>query len=166
LTTADQPDYTDSIAITVVDTPAPIEVNVTEQAAPVSVTFPSVQDVNIKSQTTDLSVDVTSVPANMTTVPSWPYIPGRSKSYENAAFVAGSSPATHSVNADLGRNGRGGWLINDGPGDLKFANSDDGTNYGDDATIKSGDAVRLGGFDMNKIRITWVGNCGYRILVV
>jgi hypothetical protein len=161
-----QPDYTRQVAVTVIDTLDPITVIADVSSPPLNVTFPSTQDVNIASQAANLDVDIASVPANMTTVPSLPFILGRTKKYEDSAFISTDSPATHDVNNDLGRNSHDGYIVNDGPGDLTYAISDNGSTYGDAHTLKSGETVKLTHLDIDSIKITWVADCGYRIAVV
>lgn len=183
-----QPDYTRAVAVTVIDTPDPITVIADITSPPLNVTFPSTQDVNVKSQTTSLDVNikhqditpnvaVTSMPTSsgvqikgqdsaLTTTPSKPYIPGRTATFEDSSFVTGDSPATHDVNVALSRNGRDGYIVNDGAGDLTYQVSNDGTNYGGAHTLKKGETVKLTGLDISKIKITWVADCAYRILVV
>lgn len=94
------------------------------------------------------------------------FIEGRSKKYEDSSFTSGDSPAVHDVNNDLGRNAHDGYIVNDGPGDLTWAFSDDGVTYGDAHTIKKDETVKLTGLNIDKLRITWVADCGYRIAVV
>lgn len=142
--TDDQPDYTQEVAVTVIDTPDPITVVASVSSPPLNVTFPSTQDVNVLSD----------------------YIEGRTASFEDASFVSGDSPATHDVNAILGRNGHDGYIVNDGAGDLQYQISDNGTNYGGAHTLKKDETVKLTGLDIDSIKITWISNCGYRIMVV
>ncbi len=161
-----QPDYTQEVAVTVIDTADVINVTTAPGSQPVNVTFPSVQDVNIKSQTPTLDVNIKHQDAALNVMPSLPYLPGRSKKYEDSSFLTGDSPATHDVNNDLGRNAHDGYLVNDGPGDLTWSYSDDGITYGDAHTIKQDETVRLTGLDIDSIKITWIADCGYRIMVV
>jgi hypothetical protein len=91
---------------------------------------------------------------------------GRSVSYEDTSFLTGDSPAVHDVNTDLGRNGRDGYVVNDGAGNFTVEISDDGTNYGGAHTLKIGEVLKLGGVDIDKIRVTWVANSAYRIFVI
>ena len=91
---------------------------------------------------------------------------GRSVGYEDTSFLTGDSPAVHDVNTDLGRNGRDGYLINDGEGSFKVSFSDDGTTYGSNHTIKAGEILRFKGVDIDKIKVTWVANSAYRIFVL
>lgn len=128
--TDDQPDYSQSVAVTVIDTPDPMTVQVSTTAGGVQ------------------------------------FIEGRSKKYEDSSFVTGDSPAVHDVNNDLGRNAHDGYIVNDGDGDLQYAISNDGNTYGDDHTLKKDETVKLTGMNIDKIRITWIANCGYRIMVV
>ncbi len=110
--------------------------------------------------------DPVTVQVNPTVGSGVLWIPGRTASFEDASFVTGDSPAVHDVNAALGRNGHDGYIVNDGAGDLQYAISNDGTNYGGNATMKKDEIARLTGLDISKIKITWVANCGYRIVVV
>jgi len=93
-------------------------------------------------------------------------ITGRTFKYEDSSFVTGDSPATHDVNTDLGRNGVDGYIVCDGSGDIKAEISDDGSTYGGQHTLKKGDVLDLEHLDIDKIRVTWVSNSSYRILVV
>ncbi len=139
-----QPDYTRQVAVTVIDTSDPITVTADVTSPPLNVTFPSTQDVNVKSD----------------------YIDGRTATFEDSSFVAGDSPATHNVNAALGRNGHDGYIVNDGAGDLTYQISNDGNTYGGAHTLKQNETVKLTGLDIDSIKITWVADCGYRIMVV
>lgn len=164
--TAGQPDWTRQVAVTVFDTPDNITVNVQAPTTPLSVEFPAKQDVNIESQTANLDVDIASVPANMTVVPSLAVISNRTAAFEDASFVTGDSPATHDVNAALGKNGVDGYIVCDGAGDIKINISNDGTTYGGTHTLKKNDILNLRHLDVDSIKVTWVTNSAYRILVV
>jgi len=98
--------------------------------------------------------------------PATDYIEGRSISYEDTSFVSGDSPAVCDVNGDLGRNGHDGYIINDGPGDIQVEISDNGTDYGGVHTLKAGERISLTRLDVNRIRLTWVSDSAYRILVI
>lgn len=139
-----QPDYTRQVAVTVIDTPDPITVIADVTSPPLNVTFPSTQDVNVKSD----------------------YISGRTATFEDASFVSGDSPATHDVNAALGRNGHDGYIVNDGDGNLTYQISNDGITYGGAHTLKKDETVKLEGLDIDSIKMTWIADCGYRIMVV
>lgn len=86
--------------------------------------------------------------------------------YEDSSFVTGDSPATHDVNTDLGRNGRDGYVLNDGTGDFKIEISNDGSTYGSSETLKSGETKDLEGLDIDRIRLTWVSDSSYRMHVL
>ena len=62
---------------------------------------------------------------------------GRSVSYEDISFVTGDSPVVLDVNTDISRNGRDGYIANDGAGNFTVEISDDGTNYGGVHTVKA-----------------------------
>ncbi|HEC65144.1 MAG TPA: hypothetical protein ENI23_07620 [bacterium] len=91
---------------------------------------------------------------------------GRSVSYEDTSFVAGDSPVVLDVNADLGRNGRDGYVAVDGVGNITVEVSDDGDTYGGIHTIKKGEVLYLKGMDIDKIRLIWVSDSSYRVLVL
>jgi len=91
---------------------------------------------------------------------------GRTFKYEDADFVTGDSPVTLDVNSDLSRNARDGYIICDGAGNILIEISDNGTNYGSQHTMKSGEVMSLTGLDIDSIKVTWVTDSAYRILVI
>jgi len=91
---------------------------------------------------------------------------GRSVSYEDTNFIEGDSPSLLLVGDDLGRNGNSGYITNDGIGSFTVEISDDSLQYGGVHTIKNGETLILEGMSINKIRITWVSNSSYRILIL
>jgi len=91
---------------------------------------------------------------------------GVTASYEDESFETGDSPRTLAVNTALGRHAHDGYIMNDGPGKLKVQFSDDGTTFGGIHTIKSGEPMGLGKLDIDSIKLIWVADTGYRILVV
>ncbi len=93
-------------------------------------------------------------------------IEGNDIAYEDSSFVTGESPRVLDVHTDLGRLGIDGYIVNDGDGDLQFEISKDGTNYGGAHTLKKDDVVNLRHRQIWKLRLTWVADCGYRVLVV
>lgn len=82
---------------------------------------------------------------------------------EDASFVTGDSPATLDVNDAFGQNGNSFEVINDGPGDFTVSISNDGTAFGDEATVKQQEVYSIDDISVDKIRITWVANSAYRI---
>ena len=88
------------------------------------------------------------------------------KSYEDTNFVTGSSPATHNFNNDTGRNSVDGWIVCDGDGDIQVDISRDGISYGNKMTMKSGEIIDLLRWKVNKIRVTWVSDSAYRIVLL
>ncbi len=161
-----QPDWTRQVAVTVFDTPDNITVNVQAPVTPLSVEFPEKQNVQIAGQDANLDIDIASVPADMTVVPSLAVIAGRTAAFEDSSFVTGDSPATHDVNAALSRNARDGYIICDGDGNIQISISNDGTNYGGTHTLKKNDVLNLRHLDVDTIKVTWVANSAYRIFVV
>ncbi len=93
-------------------------------------------------------------------------IQGNDTAYVDTSFTTGESPRVLNVESDLGRLGIDGYLVNDGDGDIMFEISKDGTTYGGQHTLKKNDAVNLRHRQISKIRLTWVADCGYRIMVV
>jgi len=93
------------------------------------------------------------------------YVDGSSVSYEDLNFVTGNSPAVLNIFVDLGRFGHEGYLINDGPGDIKLEISTDGTTYGGQHTIKQGEQLVLDNLKISKIRLTWITDTAYRVFV-
>ena len=90
---------------------------------------------------------------------------GRSVSYEDTSFVTGDSPIVLDVNSDISRNGRDGYIVNDGDGNFTVEISDDGTNYGGVHTMKKDEVMQLKGADVDKIRISWIADSSYRVFV-
>lgn len=99
-------------------------------------------------------------------VPDVPTTRGRSVAYEDTNFVAGDSPAVHDINADLGRNGRDGYITNDGEGNITVEISDEGATYGGSHTLKKDETLELTGTDIDSIKITHVADSSYRIFVI
>jgi len=93
-------------------------------------------------------------------------ISGRFKTYEDVAFVVAESPVTLDVNADLGRNATDGFIINDGAGNFTVAISDDGATFGSAHTMKTGEVFSLTNIDVDSIKITWVADSAYRVVVM
>lgn len=93
-------------------------------------------------------------------------ISGRPNSYKDTNFVVGDSPATLDVNANLGRNGKDGFIVNDGAGDIDVEISNNGTNWSNKFTLKSGEVMSLTSLDIDSIRLTWVADSAYRVFVV
>ena len=93
-------------------------------------------------------------------------INGRFKVYSDTSFVTGDSPVTLDVNTDLGRNAIDGFIINDGAGNFTIAISNDGSTFGDALTIKEGEVFSLTNIDIDQIKITWIADSAYRVMVV
>ncbi len=93
-------------------------------------------------------------------------LPGNDNTYEDTSFTSAESPRVLDVEGQLGRKAYDGYIVNDGAGDIRFEISNDGTTYGAQHTLKKDDIVNLRHRTISKIRLTWVADCGYRILVV
>ena len=95
------------------------------------------------------------------------HIQGRTVAYEDSSFVTGDSPVVHDVYTDLKqRPGSDGYIICDGAGDIKVEFSNDGTNYGSQHTLKASEVLSLTNLEIWLIKVTWVTNSAYRILVI
>jgi len=92
--------------------------------------------------------------------------PGLPKTYEDTSFVTGESPATHDFFVDAGRYAQDGFIVCDGAGNIQVDITRDGVTYSDKWTMKSGEIVDLERLDIKKIRVTWVSDSAYRILLV
>ena len=86
--------------------------------------------------------------------------------FEDTSFVTGDSPATHDVNAALGRNSIAGYIANDGAGDFTVDISRDGISFDAAFTMKFKEVVCLDHMSIDKIRITWSANSSYRINLI
>lgn len=121
-----------------------------------------INDISKGTQTND--VKITMDGEEVTTIPG--PIQGRTFVYEDTSFVTGESPRVLDVNTDLGRNSVDGYIINDGTGNILVEFSDNGTNYGGQHTLQKGEVIDLKNLNIDSIRLIWVSNSSYRILVV
>jgi len=84
--------------------------------------------------------------------------------YSDTSFEAGDSPIVLDVRTDLERIGINGWIICDGEGDILVELSNDGTTYGTQYSLKSGEVDNLKGETISKIRLTHSGtDSAYRV---
>jgi len=90
---------------------------------------------------------------------------GSSTGYEDSNFVSGDSPAVLDIQTDLERIGHRGYIANDGPGDMKYEISADGTTYGSIHTLRGGETANLENLKIKKIRLTHVDNTEYRVMI-
>lgn len=93
------------------------------------------------------------------------YVDGDTVSYEDINFVTGDSPIVFDTFTDLGRICHEGYIINDGSGDILVEFSTNGTDYGGQHTLKSGEQLVLNNLKIKKIKLTWVADSAYRVLV-
>jgi len=88
------------------------------------------------------------------------------QTFEDSSFVTGDSPVVHDVNNDLGRNGNRGYIICDGAGNISVQISESGAVSTEDTiTLKANDILSLDGMNVDQIKITWVTDSAYRILM-
>lgn len=90
---------------------------------------------------------------------------GRFKVYEDTSFVTGDSPVTHDVNTDLGRDGRRMEFFNDGSGSIGLEVSNDGATFSDSLTVKNGERITFEALRIDSVRVTWIADSSYRLLV-
>lgn len=83
---------------------------------------------------------------------------------EDTNFVVGDSPVTIDVNGTIKRNANQGFIVNDGPGDIQYQWSSNGTVYSTIATLKAGETFDLEGMGINSIKLTWVSDSSYRVM--
>lgn len=86
-----------------------------------------------------------------------------SKFFKDTSFVTGDSPVTLDINAALGRNATGFFIVNDGDGDFTYAFSPDGSTFSDEITLKNNEWKIYTYLSVNSIRITWVADSAYRV---
>lgn len=86
--------------------------------------------------------------------------------FEDTSFVTGDSPVTLDLNAALGRNATEGTIINDGDGNFTVAFSTNGTDFGDEITLKKDDIFNFKDISVDSLRITWVADSAYRVIVI
>ncbi len=79
---------------------------------------------------------------------------------EDSNFLSGDSPVVITVAAALSE----GYVACDGTGSILVEIAPEGTSYGGQLTLKSDEALTLGGARINKIRITHSGtDSSYRV---
>ena len=86
--------------------------------------------------------------------------------FEDTNFVSGDSPATFDVNTALGQNGREFEVINDGPGKFTISISNDGSIFGDEATVKQQEIYALDNISVDSIRVTHDEDSAYRMRAI
>lgn len=90
------------------------------------------------------------------------HIDGNTVSYEDTNFTVADDQSILNVFNDLGRTGFEGYLANDGPGDMQYEVSFDGSVYGGLTTLRGGEAHTLNNLKINKIRLSFVDPTEYR----
>jgi len=93
------------------------------------------------------------------------YVDGNTVAYEDTSFATGDSPAVLDVLTDLGRIAHEGYVINDGPGRILVEFSFNTTTYGGQHTLRDGETLSFNNLKIKRIRLTWVDNSSYRVMV-
>lgn len=98
------------------------------------------------------------------------YVDGNSVSYEGALTtgpdVVCDFYTDSAQTSPKSRKAHYGYLINDGGGDLQVSWSSDGTTYGGWHTVKIGEQISFDGFSVNKLKLKWLTDTNYRILLM
>ena len=88
------------------------------------------------------------------------------RTYEDPAFIVGTSPFDATFFADQGWNSIQGWITCDGPGNILVRFSRDGIIFGDPWTMLPGENTNLKGFDIHTLRVTHVTDSAFRIFLI
>lgn len=88
------------------------------------------------------------------------------ESFEDTSFVTGDSPVILDLNTALGRNATEGTIVNDGDGNFTVAFSTNGTDFGDEITLKKDDVLNFNKISVDSLRITWVADSAYRVIAI
>lgn len=88
------------------------------------------------------------------------------QSFEDTSFVTGDSPVELDCNTALGGNATRGYITNDGAGNFTIAFSTNGTDYGDEITLKLDETYYFESLSVDSIRITWIADSAYRVGVM
>ena len=86
--------------------------------------------------------------------------------FKDTSFIEADSPVTLDVNTALSRNATKFTVINDGNGDFTVSISNDGSVFGDEHTMKNGEVYSLDNISIDSIRITWIADSAYRVVVI
>ena len=86
--------------------------------------------------------------------------------FEDTSFLTGDSPVVLDLNTALGRNATQGYIINDGDGNFTVAFSTNGTDWGDDITLKKNEVLDFERISVDSLRITWISNSAYRVCAI
>lgn len=90
----------------------------------------------------------------------------KNKVYQDSSFTQSESPRVLEVETDLGRPANFGFIICDGAGDITMEiQNKEQDGYGDSFTFKDGETILLNGLNIKRMRLTWVSNSAYRLLL-
>lgn len=94
------------------------------------------------------------------------YVDGNSVSYEGTLTTGADIVCAFHADSTPNRNAHYGYLINDGEGDLQVFWSYDGTTFGGIHTVKKGEQISFDGFSVYSLKLRWVTDTNYRILLM
>lgn len=94
------------------------------------------------------------------------YVDGNSVSYEGSLTTGPDVLCDFYTNSTPQRRAHYGYLINDGPGDLQVLWSVDGATYGGVHTVKIGEQISFDGFTVKTLKLRWLTDTSYRILLM
>lgn len=83
----------------------------------------------------------------------------------DTSFSSGESPVTLDVNSTLVRNGIDGFITNNGPGRLTYQISEDGTNFDSSINLEPQRGHSLKAVSVDSIKITWVADTSYEVVM-
>lgn len=89
----------------------------------------------------------------------------RYRTYEDTSFVVGDSPITLNFFSDEGRLGTEFNIVCDGAGSILVEVSYDGAAYSTQRTVKAGESFGLDNITVHSVRITYVADSAYRLVV-
>tara|TARA_R110002126_G_scaffold37750_3_gene113483 strand:- start:222 stop:533 length:312 start_codon:yes stop_codon:yes gene_type:complete len=83
----------------------------------------------------------------------------------NNTFGVVTSPVTLNANNTLGQNSVDGYIVNNGKGRLTYQISNDGSSFDDSINLEPSTGHNLTGISIDSIKITWVVDTGYEVVL-
>lgn len=83
----------------------------------------------------------------------------------DTSFTTGDSPVTLDANTTLGQNATDGFIVNNGPGRLTYQISEDDASFDDSINLEPQTGHSLTGVSVDSIKITWVSDTSYEVVL-